>query len=274
MAQKESDVNADVELEIDDELNEGEEEQLSESEVEIDDSESEGEDEKVTLSKEEFSALSSRTKTDEQIAKVLEKLASKDDEANKQQPVGDPFAIPINSEDDLNDDEFETQLFERGKSKQAIQKLVDKYVSPKLTKLQARTLSAELRAELSENEDVKPYADEVKRALSNLPPEQRVQDGIVQAAIAHVRKQHESEITQKRIDEAVQAKLAELGVSSQANPAKPASDHSEDLGDSGTARAPKKRKIRMTSAQRAEAEQRARALGMSFSDYVNNVWGG
>lgn len=272
MARKESETNEDVELEVDDELDVGVE---NESEVEIDDSESEGEEsEKVTLSKEEFSALSSRTKTDEQIAKVLEKLASKDDEANKQQPVGDPFAIPINSEDDFNDEEFETQLFERGKSKQAIQKLMDKYVSPKLTKLQARTLSAELRAELSENEDVKPYADEVKRALANLPPEQRVQDGIVQAAIGHVRKQHESEITQKRIDEAVNAKLAELGVSGESRTAKPASDHSEDLGDSGSARAPQKRKVRMTSAQRAEAEQQARALGMTFSDYVNNVYGG
>lgn len=238
---------------------------------------SEGE---VRLSREQFSLLEQRSKTDEQIAAALEKLASANEPA-KSQPVGDPFLVAINDTDELDDDSFEEQLFERGKSKQALKKFVDSYVNPKLTKLQAKTLSAELRAELAENNDVKPYADEVKQMLAQLPPEKRIQDGIVQAAIGAVRQRHEDEITQKRIEDAVNERLKQLGVSADKTSKEPKLDHTEGLGDQGggsasgsTGASSKKRKIRMTSEQRSQAELRARQLGMTFSDYVNNVYGG
>ena len=236
-------------------------EQLDDYELDIVE-ETPTEDDTVSLSKEELAKLQSSASTNEQIARALERLAPQPEQAR----VVDPFAVALNAED-LNAEELENELFERGKAVSAMDKYFSKRVVPVLREQQAKVLSMELRAELAENADLRPYEDEVRQLISALPPEKRIQPGIVQAAIGEVRKAHAEDIIEARVKAEVEKRLGGALVTGP----EPGADFSEH--NSRTIPSAKKR-VTISSRQYAEYEQAAARKHMTTEDYIRYVVNG
>ena len=260
-----------------DEMVEGSEEQLLDDgldEFVVEDEAASGE-EKVELSKEEYEKLTREGKTDEQIVSAIDKLTDIQagmQTATRPQPVSDPFALPLNAPAE-EDDNFEEQLWEKGQSASAVDKRIERYVKPIMTRQQARINASELRAQLAENPDLKPYEGEIKQMIASLTPEQKSSEYVVQGVVNSVRMQHLDEIIKAKADEL----LKERSGSGDATASSPSrqSDFSEGLGGAGATTVAATKTVaggkhKLTRAQVTRYEEAARQIGVTARDYFNN----
>ena len=225
---------------------------------------------KVEISRQEYEKLTREDTTNGQIAQALNKLA--DVTAPKPAaPVTDPFAVTLNGPEADALAGVEDDIFEKGKTVEAISKVVDARTNQKLAQMQVRINSSELRAQLAENPDIAPYASEVKQLIASVPADKKAEPGIVDAAIAHVRAAHSEEILNAKVDALVEKKIAERDAANPppAAPKQPA-DFSEGLGSQGGAAAPRST-VTITKAEYAQYAAKAQQLGMRAVDYINNI---
>jgi hypothetical protein len=147
----------------------------------------------------------------------------------------------------------------------AIRKAVNSYITQTVKPLTAQVQAAQLRAELAENPEIKPYEKEVKKLLAQLPEDQRLQPGMVSNAIDYVRKQHSEELLEAKVN----AKVEEI-LKQRTSSAKEPADFSEG-STSTAASAGTKRTTKISARKYEEYREKASRAGMDVKDYIKFV---
>jgi hypothetical protein len=228
----------------------------------------------VVLKPEEFEKLRSQGDATAALARSFEGLADRLAGATAPPP-------PANAPEQTIEEfyaEHSDDLFDREKGAKAFaeatRRVVRKEYEPLLSSMGSQL--ALTRKELLESRDpyFKKYASEVEQLVSAQPAAVRIQPNIYEQAWDVVRKKHQAEIdaesVKTQVDEAVAAKLKELGIEPGKPAARPAAYENSSMGSRGGSPAsPARRPIRLpdeATKQRLMAE--AERKGLDFETYL------
>lgn len=262
-----------------------EEEKAPESEEEVETPQTEivvGEEEKaaeekpevVTMSPSEFASLKAQSDSAKAIKEGIEGLSSKLSYPQAQQtpaansPQETPEEFFAKNADDMFDKDKGGKLL-REYNKRVAQQEYGPIISGLSSSL------ATTRKELLESRDAnfRKYKTEVEALVASQPPDVRIQPDIYERAWATVKTKHQAEIDEdtvsRKVDEALAAKLKELGI----DPTKPAARppvHVNSEGRSTPASgAGAARKVRLPDqATKEKLEREALRRGMNMDDLL------
>ena len=235
-------------------------------------------DDKVTLTKEEYEALNSKTSDAQLLAEGFKGL---------QEALKGPAQQPVNIEQQAGetDEEFESrlekELFAEGKTGKAIKDAINRYGGGQLSELTAIISNQnkqiiELHPE--KGKIFNRYKGEIEGFVKSLPKNQQYHPGVWEYALEQVKTKHQGELEQETIsaavDEAVRAKLAELGIdpdnvqgSAAAAPKTLKKGSYVESGKGSPGAGVRRKTVYASAADKAEAE----ASGLPLNHYLRKI---
>lgn len=235
-----------------------------------DEPEEDEDDGKVTLSREEVEALKQKADSTEQLRQSFLEYAEKAAPANKRPEEPEPQQP--GETDEQFQKRIEKEIFEEGKTTNALREFIDRYAGPVVNQQNAQLAEANKKLLLMDSETgpkFRKYKSEIEEFVASLPRVQQSNPEVWNYAYREVvNGRHSDDEMQDIIERKVQEKLREMGLADAEEGAEEiVQQRTQQAISTRNASVSPQRKVKRVRATEADRKNAAES-GVSLEHYM------